>query len=160
MIIKSAFKLVEKISPAREVSAHCDGPCGVYDPAQARVSAEAVVSMTKKLMELEMPQDPSDAAAMRHYLNTFTRYVEIKEQEAQNTKDHILILWTDYFKPEHLEKYPELHDIVWKATKACSAAKQEVSVEHAQEVLDAVKQIHEIFWVTKGRDVKWELAVA
>ena len=160
MSIQQLFRLVEKFQPAPTVSAHCDGPCGVYDPVQARVSAEAVVSMTKKLLELEMPTDPNDADAMRHYLNTFTRYVAIKEQEAQAAKDHILILWTDYFNPEHVEKYPDLHDIVWQATKACSAAKQEISLEHAQEVLTYVEKIHGIFWATKSRDVKWVLASA
>lgn len=159
-MIKYFFYLLNRVKPAPMLSAHCDGPCGVYDPAQARVAAEAVVSMTKKLMELEMPADLSDANAMRQYLNTFNRYVAIKEQEAQAAKDHILVLWTDYFKPEHLEKYPELHDLVWKATKACSATKQEISLEHAQEVLTAVKKMHEIFWATKGRNVTWELAVA
>lgn len=152
------FSLLRTVKPAPTVHAHCDGPCGVYDPAQARVAAEALVSMTKKLLELELPA-AGDSDAMLHYQNTTARYIAIKESEAQNAKDHILVLWTDYFKPEHLEKYPDLHNIVWKATKACSAAKQEVSLEHAQEVLEHVKKIHEIFWATKGRDVKWELAV-
>lgn len=148
------ISLLQRVCPAPVVHAHCDGPCGVYDPSQARVSAEAVMMLTKKILDLKMP-DASDAAAMMQYQNTLTRYVALKEQQAHETKTHLLVLWTDYFKPEHLAKYPELHDVVWKATKACSAAKQSVSVEHAQELLDYVQQIHKIFWETKGRDVPW-----
>jgi len=156
-MLQQIISLVQRIHPAPIAEAHCDGPCGVYDPAQARVSAEAVVSMTKKILELEMPSG-DDAAAMVAYQNTLTRYIMIKEDQAHETKEHILVLWTDFFKPEHLVTYPELHSIVWNLAKACSHAKQEVSLEHAQEVLDGVKHIHEIFWAVKGRDVKWELA--
>ncbi len=138
-------------------SAHCDGPCGVYDPAQARVAAEAVLSMTKKILELEMPT-MADKAAMQVYQNTMTRYIAIKEDEAHKTKEHILVLWTDYFKPEHLEAHPELHNIIWQATKTASSCKQEVSLEHANELMEYVKQVHEIFWATKGREVEWVLA--
>lgn len=152
------ISLLQRVCPAPVAHAHCDGPCGVYDPSQARVPAEAVMTLTKKILDLKMP-DPSDAAAMVQYQNTLTRYVALKEQQAHETKTHLLVLWTDYFKPEHLAKYPELHDVVWKATKACSAAKQSVSVEHAQELLDYVHQIHKIFWETKGRDVPWVTAV-
>ena len=70
-------------------------------------------------------------------------------------KHHILVLWTDYFKPEHLEKYPDLHETFWKAAKLCSSCKQEVSAEHAQELMDAIKKIHEIFWDSKGKNVEW-----
>jgi nickel superoxide dismutase len=134
--------------PAEEVSAHCDGPCGVYDPAQARVTAEAVLSMTKKLLAMGAPTDVASA-------NTFSRYVAIKEEQAHETKEHLLVLWTDYFKPVHLEKYPDLHDKIWQATKLCSACKVEVSLEHAEELMSAVEEIHNIFWATKGRDVPW-----
>ena len=151
------ISLLQRLNPAPVVHAHCDGPCGVYDPSQARVSAEAVMTITKKLLDLKMPE-PNDAGAMLQYQSTLARYVSIKEQQAHETKTHLLVLWTDYFKPEHVQKYPELHELFWKAAKACSAAKQSVSVEHAQELLDYVQQIHKIFWETKGRDVPWVTA--
>lgn len=137
--------------------AHCDGPCGVYDPANARIAAEAVLSMTKKLLDLNVP-DTRDNDAFAHYLNTFSRYVAIKEEEAEKTKREILILWTDYFKEEHLEKHPNLHEIVWKATKLSSACKHDITLEKAQELLEAVEEIHNIFWDTKDREVEWVLA--
>ena len=137
--------------------AHCDGPCGVYDPSSARIAAEAVLSMTKKLVALELPA-AGDKAATVAYHNTFARYTAIKEEQGHLAKSELLVLWTDYFKPVHLKDYPNLHDTFWKAAKLCSACKVEVSVEHAQELMDAIKEIHEIFWKTKGRDIAWYTA--
>ena len=150
---------MKKLSPAPpSVYAHCDGPCGVYDPASARIAAEAVVSMTKKMQALAHPAT-DDAPAMAAYLNTMSRYVTIKEEQAQLAKEELLILWTDYFKPPHLEKYPDLHDKFWKAAKLCSACKVEVNLEHANELMAAIKEIQEIFWATKNRtDVSWYTA--
>ena len=144
-----------KTAPAAE--AHCDGPCGVYDPASVRIAAEAAVSMTKKILALT-PPDASNSVAMAGYLNTLSRYVAIKEEQAHLAKSELLVLWTDYFKPHHLETYPNLHDTFWKAAKLCSAVKVEVSAQHAQELMDAVKEIHDIFWATKGRDITWYTA--
>lgn len=134
--------------------AHCDAPCGVYDPSSARLGAESVLSMTKKILDLKVPEG-SDAQATAAYQNTLTRYIMVKEEQARIAKEELLILWTDYFKPVHLEKYPNLHDTFWKAAKLCSACKVEVSLEHANELMAAVKEIHEIFWETKGRDIPW-----
>ena len=118
-----------------EVYAHCDGPCGVYDPASTRVAAEAVLSMTKKLIDLTPPSS-TDSQEWSAYNNTFSRYVAIKEDQAKETKKEILILWTDYFKPIHLETYPDLHDIIWKATKLCSACKVNIDQGQAEELMN------------------------
>ena len=134
--------------------AHCDGPCGVYDPASARVAAEAVQSMTKKMLGLTAPS-AEDGPAMAAYLNTMSRYAAIKEEEAQTCKDELLVLWTDFFKPHHLEAHPDLHTTFWMAAKLCSACKVEVSEQHAQELMDAVEAIHALFWSVKGREVSW-----
>ena len=137
--------------PAEEVSAHCDGPCGVYDPASARIAAEAVLSMTKKLVDMGAPTDVASN-------NTYGRYVAIKEEQAHLAKTELLVLWTDYFKPPHLEQYPDLHTKFWNAAKLCSAVKVEVSVEKAQALMAAIEEIHNIFWATKGRDVAYYTA--
>ncbi len=157
--MKQLLRMLNTIAPAPQVHAHCDGPCGVYDPAQARVAAEAVLAMTKKIVELEMP-DSSDKEAMLHYQNTLTRYILIKEDEAYKTKEHLLVLWTDFFKPEHLEKFPDLHDVFWKAAKLTSACKHEVSVQHAEELMQAVEKVHTMFWKAKGKNVDWVVASA
>ena len=137
--------------------AHCDGPCGVYDPSSARIAAEAAVSMTKKINALEAPS-PSDHKAWVAYNNTLSRFVAIKEEQAHLAKTELLVLWTDYFKPKHLEAYPDLHTTFWNAAKLCSTVKVEVCEGHAGELMDAIKRIHEIFWATKGRDVPWYTA--
>lgn len=137
--------------------AHCDGPCGVYDPAQARIEAESVLQLTKKILDLKRPEG-DDAKAHAAYHNTLTRFITIKEARAELAKHHLLVLWTDYFKPAHLENYPDLHEIFWKAAKACSSCKQEVSLEHAEELMGYIKRVHEIFWETKNKDVAWYTA--
>ncbi len=153
-MLKQIISSIKTYFPAEEVRAHCDGPCGVYDPSSARIAAEAVVSMTKKILELEPPAG-SDAQATAAYNNTISRYIQIKEEQAQIAKDELLILWTDYFKPTHLEQYPDLHDTFWKAAKLCSACKVEVSQQHASELMEAIEKIHNMFWATKKRDISW-----
>ncbi len=140
--------------PAPEAEAHCDGPCGVYDPASARIAAEAVLSMSKKLAALTVPEG-NDAAAWAHYLNHFARYVSIKEEQAHLAKEEILVLWTDFFKPVHLEAHPNLHTLVWETTKLASSCKQNVDVEAAEAFLANIHQIHDIFWGLKGRKIEW-----
>lgn len=148
LIDKSKFEIAE---------AHCDAPCGVYDPAQARVEAESVLQLTKKILDLKRPEG-ADAQAHAAYQNTLTRFITIKETRADLAKHHLLVLWTDYFKPQHLEQYPDLHDLFWKTAKLCSAVKQEISLQHAEELMDNIKRVHEIFWATKGKDVPWYTA--
>ena len=136
-----------------EAEAHCDGPCGVYDPASARVAGEAVQSMTKKMIALA--ENHGNEGYSAAYLNTMSRYAAIKEEEAQKCKDELLVLWTDFFKPQHLEANPDLHETFWQAAKLCSACKVEVSADHAQELMDAIESIHNMFWSVKGREVPW-----
>ncbi len=149
MLTKLFNSLLNKNSTI-EVHAHCDGPCGVYDPASSRVAAEAVLSMTKKLIALTPPSS-TDSADWTSYSNTFSRFVAVKEEQAKETKREILILWTDYFKPVHLETYPELHETIWKAAKLCSACKVNIDLAQAEELMNYVEKIHNIFWKSKGR---------
>ncbi len=137
------------------VHAHCDGPCGIYDPASARIAAEAVLSMTKKMLELKVPED---SEAMAHYTNTMSRYASIKEEEAQKCKDEVLVLWTDFFKPEHLSSHPDLHTLFWNTAKLCSSCKVELSIDHANELLEHVHKIHDLFWSVKNRKIDWYTA--
>ena len=145
-------KIKELFPAKRIISAHCDGPCGVYDPSSARIAAEAALSMTKKILALD-PSDGSHATA-----NSLSRYIAIKEEQTHIAKTELLVLWTDYFKPVHLEQFPDLHDTFWQAAKLCSAVKVEVSLEKAEALMTAVQEIHNIFWATKGRDVTYYTA--
>ena len=156
-MLRSALNAIVCALPAPAVEAHCDGPCGVYDPASARVHAEAVLAMTKKIKALEAPA-AANAAALATYNNTFSRFVAVKEDEAQKTKKELLILWTDYFKPEHLATFPDLHDTFWKAAKLCSACKVHIDQGKAEELMAAVEKIHGMFWQSKGRNDAWVTA--
>jgi nickel superoxide dismutase len=133
--------------------AHCDGPCGVYDPASIRIAAEAVVAMTKKILDLKKPEGDDKA-----YANTLSRFISVKEEQATVAKREMLVLWTDYFKPNHLEQFPNLHETFWKATKLCSACKYELSLEHCEELMAACKEIHDMFWASKNREVAYYTA--
>lgn len=128
------FSLLDRIIPAREVFAHCDIPCGIYTPEPAQTAARTVAKMVEKLQNA----DSSDAHGI-------SRFTAVKEEHAQICKEQLLILWTDYFKPEHLEMFPNLHETFWKAAKLCSKAKQEVSMDTARELQKAVDEITEIF---------------
>ena len=156
-MIKQFTAKIKAHFPAPAVEAHCDGPCGVYDPASARIAADAVLSMTKKIVALDPPAD-GDKAGLIAYNNTIGRYTAIKEEQAHLAKTELLVLWTDYFKPQHLEAYPDLHDTFWKAAKLCSAVKVGVSVDDAEALMAAIENIHNIFWATKNRDVAWVTA--
>lgn len=124
--------------------AHCDVPCGVYNPSSAKIAAYGAVAMVEKI--LNPPKvDEKDINSVREFHNSMTRYVIVKEQQAEICKRELLILWTDYFKPEHLEMFPDLHDTFWKAAKLCSDVKRTVSKEKADELLKAVKNISEMF---------------
>ena len=156
-MLRSAISSFFQRLPAKEALAHCDGPCGVYDPASARIAAEAVLSMTKKLIALAPPEG-NDAIAWATYNNTFSRFVAVKEEQAQETKEELLILWTDYFKPEHLAAFPDLHNTFWKAAKLCSACKVNIDQGKAEELMAAVEKIHNMFWTSKGRSDSWTTA--
>lgn len=145
---------MKSLYPASSAHAHCDGPCGIYDPASARIAAEAAQSMTKKMLALTKP-DENNHNEYVSYLNTLSRYAAIKEEQADLAKKELLILWTDYFKPPHVEKYPNLHEIFWNAAKLCSSVKVEVNEQHAAELMTTIEKIHDIFWQTKNRDVSW-----
>jgi nickel superoxide dismutase len=128
--------LSKLIAPTRTVHAHCDLPCGVYDPAQARIEAESVKACQQKYQD-------SDDPVFRE------RAVAIKEERAELVKHHLWVLWTDYFKPEHLQAHPELHELFWKATKAAGQAKKTEDPAQGQELLDAIAEIDKVFWETK-----------
>ena len=128
--------LARLLAPRVTVEAHCDLPCGVYDPAQARVEALSV----KACMEKYAASDDEQFK---------TRAIQIKEERADLVKHHLWVLWTDYFKPEHLEAHPGLHQLFWDATKAAGAAKKSLDPADGQKVIDLVDQIADVFAATK-----------
>ena len=125
-------------APKLTAYAHCDLPCGVYDPAQARIEAESVKAIQEKYQANEDP--------------TFrTRAIQVKEQRAELVKHHLEVLWADYFKAPHFEKYPQLPTLFNDAVKAAGASGAKGSNDPAtgQALLDLVAEIDKIFWETK-----------
>jgi len=145
-MIYKLFEFLNKIHPAETLYAHCDIPCGIYTSEPALTAAKTVVKMVEKIEELAPPNlAGGDMSEIKSKAHSLTRFTMVKEEHAQKCKQELLILWTDYFKPEHLEDFPELHDIFWKAAKLCSKNKQEVNREAAQELLSAVEEIASMF---------------
>ncbi len=120
--------------------AHCDVPCGIYDPKAAQTAALTIVMMVEKMNALEKPPS-DDTTAILNYKNTLTRCILTKEEHARRCKEELFILWADFFKPEHLEKFPNLHDTFWRAVKLCSKNKQEVNKDLADQLVTSVDEI-------------------
>ena len=138
MLLTRVLALVDRISLPAVASAHCDLPCGVYDPAQARIEAESVKAIQEKYQA-------NDDPVFRQ------RCVLIKEERADLVKHHLWVLWTDYFKPNHLEDHPELHELFWDATKAAGESKKSQDPKQGQQLLDLIDRIDKIFWATKQK---------
>ncbi|MGD0344251.1 MAG: superoxide dismutase, Ni [Acidimicrobiales bacterium] len=130
------LSLADRVARPRTAHAHCDLPCGVYDPAQARIEAESVKACMEKF-------NASDDPVFRQ------RAIMIKEERAELVKHHLWVLWTDYFRPEHAERFPELHELVWKTTKAAGEAKKTCDTAVADRLLAGIAEIDRIFKETK-----------
>ncbi len=129
--------LADQVRAPRTVDAHCDLMCGVYDPAQARVEAESVEAIAQKY-------HASDDPVFRD------RAIFIKEERAELVKHHLSVLWTDYFKPHHVEDYPNLHDLFWRAIKQAGDAKKTMDPAAGSRLLELIDEIADIFWKTKN----------
>jgi nickel superoxide dismutase len=136
MSVLSRMFSIADLDDASTADAHCDLMCGVYNPAQARIEAESVFEIMKKY-------NASDDDYFK------TRCIIIKEKRAELAKEHLWVLWTDYFKPPHVEQFPHLHDLIWRATKAAGDAKKSNDEADGQKLLDLIDEISEIFAETK-----------
>lgn len=132
------------LAPRTTARAHCDLPCGVYDPEQARIEAESCYRIIEKY-------NASDDPVFR------TRAIAIKEERADLVKHHLDVLWHDYFKPEHLETVPNLHQLFWDANKQTSKVKASVNVDDAKKLLDLIDQI-DAAWKATGGEGKTRVA--
>ena len=144
----NVLRLVDIIFPPEMVFAHCDVPCGIYDPRPAQIAAETVIKMVEKIQAFD------NKSATVSDRNTFIRAVWTKEEHARSCKEELLILWTDFFKPEHLKMFPKLHETFWKAAKLCSQNKQTVDMKAAKELKRAVDDIARIFVKAKAASQK------
>lgn len=124
-----------KLFNIKPVYAHCDLPCGVYDPAQAKIEATAVEEIMKRYDGLDEQNK--------------VRAIIIKEDRAELVKHHLMVLWADYFKPEHLAQYPDLNDRIWRTIKQASTCKRSLDPAEGKKLIEGIDGIAEIFWETK-----------
>ena len=146
------LKTIDKIFPPRPVYAHCDIPCGIYDPYQAQVAAHTVIRMVNLLDEVNASSPEPDFDERKRIISRVARLTSVKEEHAEMVKREVRIIWGDYFKPEHAEKFPNLHQLVFDIMKLASKASQEVNLEASRQLLSRVQDFAEIFWKTKDKE--------
>lgn len=155
MPVLRTLALLNRLFPTEEAHAHCDIPCGIYDPHYAQVAALSVVRMNQLLRDLE---DPSTDGSMpskeerEKFIHAVSRYTTVKEEHAELVKREVRIIWGDFFKPDNS---PEgLHELVDSIMKTASKARQNVDLQASEQLLDLVNQFAEAFWKAKGVQTK------
>ena len=136
-------RLTSLLRPTTIAHAHCDVPCGIYDPAGAVLAARTVARMVEIIGLI--PEGSTAAADM----NKFARCVSVKEQHAEKVKHEVQVIWSDYFKPEHLAAFPDLHTRVWNLLKLAGKNKQGIDAQAAADLEAATKEFADMFWATK-----------
>lgn len=146
--LQSIFNLI----PSKTVYAHCDIPCGIYDPHNMQTAAHTVIRMVNMINDLQVSSENAPFEERKKIIHQLSRLAKVKEDHSELLKKELQVLWSDYFKSEHLEKFPDLHDLVWKTMKLASKTKQEINKDAANELLLNAQKIAEIFFKTKGLD--------
>ncbi len=153
-MLRQLVSFANRVLKAEDAYAHCDVPCGIYDPHTAQIGALTVLRLNQLAANLARPSSSDDAGAMTVYANTIARYIATKEAHAELVKHEVRIIWGDYIRPEHVEKYPDLHANVFAIMKLGSRNKQNMDATAAEELVAAVQQFAETFWATKGVSTK------
>lgn len=145
-------RIFGKIFPPQTVYAHCDIPCGIYDPHLAQLAAHTVIRMTNMIDDLNDSSEKRDFEERKKIISQVSRLTKTKEEHAELIKHEIRILWGDYFKSVFVKEYPNLNEDVHEVMMLASRAKQDVDGKTANDLLEGVQKIAEMFWKTKGRD--------
>ncbi|MDO5707879.1 MAG: superoxide dismutase, Ni [Andreesenia angusta] len=141
------MKIVDKILNIEEVNAHCDIPCGIYDPIVAQIAAITTVRMLDQMKETL--ESDSDEMAKK---NKFARLVAVKEEHAEKAKHEIRVIWGDFIKPPHIEKYPDIHSLAHEIMMIGSKVKQGANREDAEQFVEKINEFAKIFWEIKGEE--------
>ena len=144
------FQFTDSIFHFKRAKAHCDIPCGIYDPTPAQIDALTVVRMMDLMIELDQSEDKSKLS----YHNSMNRYIAVKEEHAESLKNEIRVIWGDYMKGQKLDDYPQIHDLVHKIMLLGSSVRQTADRGKGLELIDAVNEFAEIFWATKNVPTK------
>ena len=146
MLIRNAFALVNRLLPAEEASAHCDIPCGIYDPHLAQVAALTVIRMNQLIEASEPPA--MEKASRDAYMHKLARYTATKEHHAELVKHEVRIIRGDFFKPDNSPA--NLGELVEGIMKTASKSRQNIDMDAANELLELVNQFAEAFWKAKN----------
>ncbi|MBT3187784.1 MAG: superoxide dismutase, Ni [Anaerolineae bacterium] len=136
------FDALDKNLPFARAEAHCDVPCGIYDPSTAQISALTVVRM----MDLMATEAEAHEHGAEH-INSMARYIAVKEEHAEQAKQEVRIIWGDYFKKD---KHPNVDELVHKIMQLGSASRQTADRENGVAFVEAINEFSAIFWETKG----------
>src|SRR3990167_10179124 len=145
------LRIIDKIFPPQTAFAHCDVPCGIYDPHEAQMAAHTVCRMTQMINDLKVSSDNPDFEERKKIISQVSRLTKVKEDHAEIIKSQVRIIWGDYFKQEHLDKNKDIHDLVFKLMKQASIVRQNIDEKACQELLEMVQKFSELFWETKNR---------
>jgi len=140
----------DAVAPPTPVYAHCDIPCGIYDPHEAQIAALTVVRMDQLIGELPALAPDAKPEERATYGSRLSRYTAVKEQHAERVKHEVRVIWGDYFTADHAKQFPHAHELVWKIMKQASKCRQGTALADAQELLKLVQEFAELFWQTKG----------
>jgi len=143
-------ELRDAVVPPETVYAHCDIPCGIYDPHEAQIAALTVLRMDQLIGEAAAPAMDAKPEERATYVSKLARYTAVKEQHAERVKHEVRVIWGDYVTPDHAKQHPQLADLVVKILKQASKARQSTALADAQELVKLVQEFSEIFWQTKG----------
>ncbi|MCI4347080.1 MAG: superoxide dismutase, Ni [Thermoplasmata archaeon] len=144
----------DRLAPPTPVYAHCDIPCGIYDPHEAQIAALTVLRMDQLIADLAAPAMDANPEVRATYVSKLARFTAVKEQHSERVKQEIRVIWGDYFTPDHAKQYPQAHEAVWKIMKQASKTRQGTALADAQELVKAVQEFAELFWKTKGAETK------
>jgi nickel superoxide dismutase len=149
-MLHRVFESLDNAFGFEEASAHCDIPCAIYDPHLAQVAVLTVIRMIDLMNDL-VKGAPKDQL---EFHNSLTRYILVKEEHAELCKREVRVIFGDFIKKEHVEKYPELPELTHKIMQLGSKVRQTTARETALELLGAVNRFAEIFWAIKGIPTK------
>ena len=142
--------VLDRLMPPRKVYAHCDIPCGIYDPHEAQVAALTVLRMDQLIKEAGAPNKDTKPEEYSAWVSKVARYTAVKEQHAERVKQEVRVIWGDYFTPDLAKAQPDIHETVWKIMKQASKARQGTTQTDAEELVKLVQEFAEKFWTSKN----------
>ncbi len=142
--------LVSKFLPEKITYAHCDIPCGIYDPHNAQMGAHTVIRMTNMLNELKPSKDEPDFEERKRIISQIARLTRVKEEHGKIVEEELGTLENDYFKDEHFKSFPNLKSLIEEAVKLSIKTRQNIDIDSSKKMLETTMQIAEIFYKTKN----------